>query len=683
MRRIRFAQTKPLPSYLVALAVGPFDVLDAGTFGKNKTPYRFYTTRGRAQEARYAAEATRAIVQRLETWFDIPYPYDKLDHVAIPETVAFGAMENAGMITCNQSRLLNTPDELTPDRKRSLAGLIAHEVAHQWFGDLVTMEYWDDIWLNESFASWMGSKVVDQWKPEWEGAVRNLTSRARAMTADALIAARKIRQPIESRDDIENAFDAISYSKGATVLAMFEGFMGPEKFRAGVKAYLREHAFGNATSRDFLAALSSVGGPEVGSAFSTFLDQAGLPLVTASLHCPPGGPARLSLTQERFLPTGSKGRADELWKVPVCVRWEKGDGSARACSLLESATGEIALGEVCPRWVLANEGERGYYVVAYEDGMASRLLETGANERPLAERAGLLDDIRALVRAGRVSMSETLALAPELSREPSRHIVARAARIVGAIQDDLVTEAERPNYARFVRGLFGERAHGLGLTARPGEDDDTKFLREDVVPLVADAGEDAELRSEAGKLARRWLDDRTAIDADMVSSVLRVTALDGDRALFDRVRAEAAKSADRRDRRRILLAIGSFREPEIVRLALDLMLGDEFEIRETSRILATVLDDPKSRQIGWEFVKKNFDALAARMPSELRARLFSSGSSFCDEAHRDDAEKFFRERAGRFPGAPRNLDQALETVALCAAQRNVQGPEVVRFLAAY
>jgi alanyl aminopeptidase len=287
------------------------------------------------------------------------------------------------------------------------------------------------------------------------------------------------------------------------------------------------------------------------------------------------------------------------------------------------------------------------------------------------------------VRAGRVSISETLAMAPQLARDPSRHIVARAARIVGAIQDDLVTEAERPSYARFVRGLFAERARSLGLTARTGEDEDTKFLREDLVPLVADAGEDAQLRAEARKLAGSWLEDRKAIDTDMVSPVLRLAALDGDRALFDRFLAEAGKNADRRDRRRILGAVGSFRDPALAKAALELTLGDEFDIRESSRILATVLDDPATRELGWDFVKKHFDALAGRMPSETRARLFASGSKFCDDAHRDDAEKFFRERTGQFPGAPRTLDQALETVTLCAAQRSLQGPDVGRFLAAY
>ena len=294
LRTVIFEETKPLPSYLVAFGIGPFDVVDAGRAGIKHTPIRMIVPRGQASEARYAVETTGQILALLEKYFGTPYPYAKLDNLVIPQTVRFGAMENAGLITCNERILLAKPAEETADFKRGWASVCAHETAHQWFGDLVTLAWWDDTWLNESFATWMSRKIVEQWKPEWDTPVSNVAARAGTMEGDSLATARKIRQPIESKGDIDNAFDNISYGKGAAVLAMFEAWVGPEKFQKGVRRYLGEHAFGNATYKDFLNALEAEGGAGVGKAFATFLDQPGVPLVSLDLVCGSGAPPALS-----------------------------------------------------------------------------------------------------------------------------------------------------------------------------------------------------------------------------------------------------------------------------------------------------------------------------------------------------------------------------------------------------
>ncbi|MGO9269497.1 MAG: M1 family metallopeptidase, partial [Terriglobia bacterium] len=325
MKTVKFAETKPLPSYLVAYAVGNLEFVDAGTAGKKDTRIRIVVPHGHSAEAQYAAQTTPAIVNLLESYFGIPYPYDKLDEVAIP--LAGYAMEHPGLVTYGSAIIIEKPDQDTPGRQCEWVSVASHELAHQWVGDLVTTAWWDDIWLNEGFASWMANKNVNKYHPEWKMNVSELNGYEGAMDNDALVSARQVRQPIESKDDIANAFDGITYNKGSALLNMFESYMGPEKFQQGVHRYLLKYEWKNATSAEFLAALAG-DDSNLSSAFSSFLDQPGVPLVTAQLACHDGA-ARLDLTQQRFFPLGSSGRAPQFWKVPVCVRYPSGTGEAR------------------------------------------------------------------------------------------------------------------------------------------------------------------------------------------------------------------------------------------------------------------------------------------------------------------------------------------------------------------
>jgi alanyl aminopeptidase len=318
MKRVTFAPTRPLPSYLVALVVGPFEVVDAGNAGRKNTPLRILVPQGRSGEAGYVRTAIPELLKLLEKYFDSPYPYEKLDSAIMP--VSNFAMENAGLITYGSSEMLSKPEAATLPFKRDCAVFAAHEMSHQWFGDLVTTAWWDDIWLNEAFATWMENKITGEWKPEWKMDVTEVRDRLGAMELDDLVSSRRIRQPIESNDDIANAFDGITYQKGAAVIEMFEGWIGEKQFQKGVRIYLREHADRSATTPDFLAAISQAAGRDVAPAFSTFLDQAGVPMVSAELHCDKGKP-RVALTQSRSLPIGSQASAKQTWTIPVCVAY--------------------------------------------------------------------------------------------------------------------------------------------------------------------------------------------------------------------------------------------------------------------------------------------------------------------------------------------------------------------------
>ncbi len=456
MKVVEFAETPPMPSYLVAVAVGPFDLVDVGKAGRKGTPVRIVTPRGRAADARRAVEATPLVLERLEDYFDTPYPYAKLDQLAIPITVAFGAMEHPGLVTYGHSNMLRDPHSEDIAFRRGFAWTCAHELAHMWFGNFVTPAWWDDIWLNEAFANWMGTKIVNRWKPEWSERVEAMGARGYAMVQDRLATARKVRQPITSEHDISNAFDSITYVKGEAILDTFEAWVKEGPFRRGVQEYLARHAWGNATSTDFLTAISAASRPEVGAAASTFLEQAGIAVISVELACGPGRP-RVKLSQKPYRPLGSRDVADKTWQVPVCIRYG-GPGEARQCTLLAQAKGVLALeSETCPAWLLANEDAAGYFHVRYS-GDLIRQLRKGGVGLSLRERVALLQDLSAAAHSGDVRASEALDSIPSVLDGSNRHLVAATASLLTEVTQGVVTEAMRPGFARFVRDTYGERA---------------------------------------------------------------------------------------------------------------------------------------------------------------------------------------------------------------------------------
>jgi alanyl aminopeptidase len=681
MKTLRFAETPPLPSYLVAFVVGPFDAVDIGAGGRNQIPMRILTPRGKAAETAYAAKVTGPILAALEDYFDIAYPYSKLDSVAVPQFG--GAMENPGLITYSQWLILTKPGEETPRSQRSYASVAAHEIAHQWFGNLVTTAWWEDIWLNEAFATWLSSKVITAWKPEWHGEVSAASSRNGSMDADSLITARKIRQPIESNHDIYNAFDGITYGKGAAVIAMFESWMGEEAFRQAMQQYMHEHAFGVATAADFLAAIGRVSHQNVPKAFETFLDQPGVPLVAVSLNCQKGKPPTIELSQERFLPAGSAGeKGSQLWQVPVCVKYGDGRKQKRQCTLLTECKGNIALEtQRCPEWVLANSDSLGYYRASYGKELLAKLLRA---ERKLstAERIGVVGDLRALVRAGKADLGQALALVPELLRDRNHQVAMQAVGIAGAVSE-MVPEAQRIRYHRFLAKTFGKRARQLGWTHRRGDEDDVRLLRPAVLELAAIEGEDGVLLKQARELASRWLEDERALTPDVRGTVLEAAALAGDAELHQRFYQAAKAEKERKRRNALIAAFGSFRQPELVQKNIEIAMSDEFDFREAMSLIQIPLGRPETRELVYSWIKENYDRLSQKTPRLMRRYLVYSAVPFCDEVHKKDAEAFFADKAEAIPGGPRSFAQAMEQIKLCIAYREAQLPGLKAFLERY
>jgi len=681
MKTVKFAETKPLPSYLVAFAVGNMELVDAGTAGKKNTRIRIVVPHGRSAEAQYAAETTPTIVNLLEDYFGIPYPYDKLDEVAIP--LAGYAMEHPGLVTYGASIIIRSPDQDTPGRQREWVSVASHELAHQWFGDLVTTAWWDDVWLNEGFASWMANKNVNRYHPEWKMNITELNGYQGAMENDALVSARQVRQPIESNNDIANAFDGITYNKGSALLNMFESYMGAEKFREGIRRYLLKYEWKNATSAEFLSALAG-DDSTIAPAFSSFLDQPGVPLVTAQLECHDGS-AQLDLTQQRFFPLGSAGAAPQLWKVPVCVRYPAGSGDARQCTLLDQPSAEMRLRKAtgCPDWVEANADANGYYRVLYQGDLLTDLLKDNARALSLPEKVAIIGDIAALTSNGKMPLAKALALAPALAGDSARQVVTKTMNITAGLQENLVSQDLLPVYRQYLLDLYGGRARSLGWKAKPSEEDDMRLLRPQVMGIVANQAEDPEAIAEAKRLALAWLDDHKAVDPDMVGIVLFTAARHGDRELFDRMRVAAKKETDEDFRGNLIFCLGAFQDPEIIKTAQSIVLTDEFDSRESQGILFAPAQMRQTRDLAYDFVKQNWNALIAKLPTDSGSFMPYIAGGYCDAEHRQDVENFFTGRSTKYTGGPRILTQVLEGIDLCVAYKNAQEGSVAEFLKTY
>jgi aminopeptidase N len=682
MKEVVFAESKPMPTYAVALVVGPFDLVERPDGPKGK-PLRIAVPRGRGEEARYAAEHTSELVRLLEDYFGMPYPYDKLDVAVVPRY--WGTMEHPGLVALGQPLTLIRPDEETEQRREHYANIAVHELAHYWFGDYVTMRWWDDTWLNEAFGAWLDEKMTDAFAPRWEFPLARLGMTEWSMREDAVATAKAVRQPIATRNDIGASFDnGMTYGKGGAVVRMVEHWLGAPRFQAVVRRYMQKFAWRNASSEDFYALLEAEQ-PGATAVMRSFVEQPGLPRVSAKLTCEAGKEPRVTLAQSRFLPW-TKTESVATWSIPVCLRYPTGapPGSASTCVLLDKETATAPLPGVrgCPAWFDANDDASGYYRVRYEEDAFRRMItaEAGPSSSGLTtrERIALLGDQRALVAAGEASPTSLLSVLPGLAAARDVKVARAAARFVESIHAHL-DPALRAPFGRFVRATFGPRARALGWVDRPGDGQDTRDMRRELVPFVAVEGGDAALAAEARRLALAWLGDRSALRGETVPAVLASAVATGDRAIFGRVVDEAQRTGDRRERSVLLEALGAARDPALAGAALELVAGDRVDLRESRSILTMMAWAPETRDMAFTFLLSHFDALAARLRDDEAGGLLSVVDAACDEPHRARAESGLAERASKLEGGTQALRNALGAVQSCQATVAVMRPALATF----
>ncbi len=668
---VRFQTTPPLPSYLVAFGVGPFEIVDAGKT-KSGVPVRAITLHGRTADAAWAVKTTPRLLDELEAWFAVPYPYPKLDVLSVPLTVGFSAMENAGLVTFTESVMLLDAKTASLERKHRWVVTAAHELAHQWFGDDVTMTWWDDIWLNEGFADWLERKIAARYEPAWHDELGDLGERNRALAADALATARAVRQPIATADDILDVFDGITYSKGASVLGMFESYVGADAFQRGIRDYVRARAGGNAAVDDFIAAVSKVAGRDLGPPFQTFLDRPGAPELTASLAC--GASARLELAQHRYAPVGSPAPASAApWTIPVCASYDRDGLRAQACGLLDGEVGVVALpASRCPRWVLANRDGRGYYHVALTARQSVSLRDEAWPELTPTERRAAFADVSDLARQGRLPLPIALSWLPQLLAAGDRESIGDVVALVHDL-DPFVPDELRGKYELWLRLTFGPAATVLGILPKPGDDLDAESVRRDVVALAL-AAHDPELTAQAVKAVDRWRDLPQA-----VRGVIVAAAADASPEAFARLLRDARLEQDRAHRDEALGALASVRDLDRQRAAFALVLDPQLDLRETMWILLGSRDEA-NRASAREFFRSHKQEILARLPTtDTTGRSLSLVylyTSTCDARTRDQVVSDVTETFGKVPGSKLLIDQAIEAMDQCIARRTLLEPEV-------
>jgi len=667
-----FKRSKPMPTYIVAIATGP---LETTPIEGMSVPGNVVTVKGQTHLANEAKRAAPPLLAALEAYFGRPYPYEKLDLIAVPEFWP-GAMENAGAITFADRVLLLDDASATLAQKRSLASITAHEIAHMWFGDLVTMKWWDDLWLNESFASWLGEKITSEVFPEYGIAERLVLDADEAMRTDGRLSTRAIRQPVKTLDNLLQSADVLAYEKGQTVLGMFEQWLGPVTFRAGVRDYLSRHTWGNAEAADLWSALSRAAKKDVGTAMGTFLDQPGLTRV--DVEPLPGG--RVRLAQSRFLPAGTAAPTPQRWSIPVTLKYGAKTGPAKTKTVLLTAATQVVTLEPGATWVYPNGRAYGYYRWTMPDAAVAALVENASARLDRRERMELVTNAAALLDAGAMPGDTYLGVLERMAVDSEPAVVGAVLDGMEKVKGTFVTPELESMYASYVQRALTPALDRFGLVPRAGEPEGVPFVRGRLFAMLADEGKDARLRTMADSLADAYLADVASVDPTLALPGLQVAAIDGDAKRWEtyRARFEAAKTPN--ERRNFLQALGAFREPALVQKSLDYSLAGPLRPQEVFSMPASIgASGETGRQASYDWMTAHYGKIAERIPPMFMVFLPFAAAG-CSGERLAAGQKFFGDPAHAPPGTEKELAKVTESVEDCVDLRTREGARVRAYL---
>ncbi len=668
---IRFHTTPKMSTYLVAMLVGDFACREGVADG---VPIRICSTPDKAALTGFALEAAEEQVRFYNRYFGIPYPFGKLDVIAVPDFAA-GAMENTAAITFREQYLLADPESASPTTRLQIASVLSHEIAHMWFGDLVTMKWWDDVWLNEGFASWMANKPVLSWKPEWNAQLVDAQSAQIALDVDALRSTRPIHSRLETPDEINEAFDAIAYLKGAAVLRMLEQYVGPETFRKGVTAYLEKFAYANATSSDFAREIARIASKPVEGVIASFVNLSGAPLLAAETECKDSA-TTVRIRQQRFFYDATSTDSSSVWQVPVCF---KTPGGRVTCDLLTRQEQTFTV-PGCHGWVMVNAGASGYYRSAYPPEMVERLSADPVGLTP-EERISLLEDEWALVRNGRDSVGQYLTLAAGLHDDPTAEVMELLSTRLKRIGADFTTSENAEAYRNWIRRTFGARGRDLGWQPGPSEPPNRRALRASVLFLLGYSGRDPEVLRAARVQADRYLEHTGAVDSALVPVALNLAALTGGEALYERYVARIKTAVSPEELDRFQTALTYFEDRGVIVRTLEYALSDAVRSQDAPSLIGASLANPASRQQSWDFIKSHWDGVERKLGLfQGVAAVVGASGAFCTSGGLEDVRKFFRSH--QVPAAARGLDQSLERITTCVAVRAHQEKNLAAWLSA-
>jgi alanyl aminopeptidase len=701
MKRIRYARTAPLPTYLIAFAVGPLDVVEwrpvpPSPYRDDELPLRGITVQGQGERIGFALQNTAPILLALEDYFGTAYPYDKLDIVAVPDFRA-GAMENAGLITYREPIIL-MDDPPAVDTVRRYAITHTHELAHQWFGNLVTMPWWDDIWLNEAFASWIQARIAHDWDPQYRFDRETQVRAIHAMREDSLISARQVREPVDSTADIKNAFDAITYAKGAGVLQMLEKYLGETTFRTGLREHMQRYAFATATVYDLMDSLQRVAGEQfrIESIFESFLFQPGVPYLTIEKQCSKkagaGGFERVLISQQRFLPVGSGGDPDQVWTIPICFVYgwsdESADSPTTSCILLSDKTQSFPIegNRSCPDWLMPNADGAGYFRWRMERQEIESLLEVFPTSLNDGERLSFVDSLMAGASNGSFTVTTLLNILPMIGADPDWRIVAEPLTFYKRLFDEVIDPDLRTAARDYASDIYLPRL--AEATRGAAQSAEASALRNRLVRFLAiDLGV-PDLRAKLVALAHRYLGyqisegaDMAALDPDLLRPALIAAVQDSDQGFVAFLIDRFHTSLDARFRQDVITALAFVINPADQALVRTFALGPDVRLNEMVTWLAWLLN-PDARDDNWPWVQGNLDEILAIGGERVgRDAPYTFGRWLCSEDDASELAALFNDRLDGYPGSARNLARGLERIDLCTGFRARHAADANKFFA--
>ncbi|MEX2293685.1 MAG: M1 family metallopeptidase [Acidimicrobiales bacterium] len=663
-RRVRFADTMPLSTYLVAYIVGPLEVTDP--VDVDGTPVRLLCPPGKRHLTPFGLEVAEFSLRYLAEYFDLPYPGDSMDLVAIPD-FAFGAMENLGCVTFRETLLLADPARATQSELQNVVDVIAHELAHMWFGDLVTMKWWNGIWLNEAFATFMELKITDAFRPEWDRWAGFSLSRTSAFDTDALHATRPIEYPVISPADAEGMFDVLTYEKGAAVVRMLEQYLGEDRFRAGIRKYMASHRYGNTETTDLWDAIEEATGEPVRRIMDSWIFQGGHPIVSVT-GSDDGRTLRVSQERSSYLPGEDD---DRVWAIPLLLRCGTRSGSViTTTALLDQKDLEIPLAEPVT-WVVANAEGHGFYRVRYAAPLRDALVQRAQAELSPVERYCLVDDTWVSVLAGTATATEFLDLAAGFSDETD---VSVWRRLLGALEqlERIVDGAARSELHRRARALVGPALERLGWDARTEDTDRDRELRGALIGGLATLGDDPEAQRRVAALFTSYSRDTSNVDADIAAPVIKATAVQADQDDLNALIDGFQTAATPQEEQRCLYALAEVRDPELMRQVLDLAMTPSVRTQNAPFLVSACIGNRDNSGLAWRAVHEHWDEMNERFPSNSIVRMLSGIRSVTDPAIAADIQAFLSEHPVR--QAERTVQQHLERMQVSVALGEREGP---------
>ncbi len=665
-----FATTPKMSTYLVAFLVGDFKC----TAGKSDgVPIRACSTPDKVELTRFAVESAQYVLHYYDNYFGIKYPMPKLDMVALPDFEA-GAMENFGCITYRETDLLvNSKTGDIPSKKR-VAVVVAHETAHQWFGDMVTMQWWDNLWLNEGFATWMETKSVAEWKPEWNFPQDDAQDLDQTLNLDAQKTTRTIRATANTPDEINEMFDGIAYGKAGAVIGMVENYLGKEVFRQGVHNYLAAHLYGNATAEDFWSAQTANSHLPVDKIMSSFVTQPGVPLLTVSEQQASAVP----VTQSRFFVSpGVDSVQEQRWTVPVCLK----TNAAPICRVLspEDRSIPIPMDAGLPM-LYVNGGAKGYYRTAYTPPQYSAIVTNAETALTPPEKIGLLGDRWALVRSGQGSVGDYLNLVLALKADPNAAVLDTAHEQMEKIDSEIATDEDREAFRAVVRREFGPVYRALGSPVK-GEPFDRQQLRGILFEMLGEARDPGVMTESQALTVRAFaVDNRKdkTLDPTLSDAAVLVSTTNGDAALYDKVLAVSRNSTDPEEQEEALRTLARFRDPELVKRTLDYAVSGEVRNQDSWGVLVALLRERETRNQTWAYIRTNWDRVKAQLTVSSGEEVVRATGYFCSVERRDEVTEFFA--AHKVEASARTLTTAVDSINACVQVRATQESDFHRWL---